>query len=629
MRLFDQVDEQRRARAAARWQPTPPPVIAGRFTEVVADCETTGLRWWAGDRPVGLALWLPDGTSHYVAWGHRGGGNTCSEEQAREWIRRELRGVHVRNINTKFDVHMLYAWGVDLEAQGCTLDDIAFHAALLDDHRREFNLTALARDFLGADEGKAPLGGDAPTPERIAEYPAGDVAPYAMHDVELVARIARITLPQLAAQGLERVWALERALIYAVCEMERNGAPLDVEKLARWRRECRRALEACIFEIFRLTGRRVNPDSEKDLTRLFAGLGLPVPGRTATGKPSYEDARLKRINHPVVQLVRRARKLSSLDSKYLSKYLKAVQPDGILRFALHQLRNATTGATKGTVSGRFSSAAPINDEGANVQQVMTVEKQIEDFESNDWIIRELYVPSPGRWWLSADAKQIEYRLFADYSGSENLLRAYRENPEVDFHELVQNKLVDRAHVIRKLLAAGNTKRARKLAKNINFAKLFGAGLEKIAGMLEMPPSDAQAFIDDYDRTFPEVAQFTQRVISLARSRGWVRTRLGRRARFHYEDARYYSAVNRIIQGTAADIMKLKMLLLHQERKTLGIVPRFTVHDEYNCDVESPSHAARVDAALHEAAIPEIKIPILWDVQIGSNWARTKPWRQVA
>src|SRR5262252_6033782 len=224
MQLFDTIEREH-----IDWRPQEPPSLEG-IHDIELDCETNGLQWWNGDRPIGFAVGYGD-QRRYLPFGHLGGGN-LDEETVKRWARRELRGKHITNLNTRFDVHHMYAWGVDLEDQGCTVSDVGHFAGLLDDHRLTMSLESIARDYLSIGKFGADL-----DKTRMATYHAGEVAAYAERDVELVHLLKQVMWPRLTAEGLHNVRQLEDDLIYVVCEMERNGAPLDVELLNKWVKE--------------------------------------------------------------------------------------------------------------------------------------------------------------------------------------------------------------------------------------------------------------------------------------------------------------------------------------------------------------------------------------------------------
>lgn len=607
------------------WEPCIPN-IPDHVREFGFDTETTGLRWWRGDRPVGFSLaWRGEGgrlESCYVPHGHRGGGNV-DVGQAREFLRRRLRGCRLFGLNIRFDGHMEREDGVDLEDQGCRLSDVGHYAALLDDKRRVFSLESIAQDELG--EGKL----DDIDSAHAADYAGWEVEPYGKRDAELALRILEQQRPRLEAEDLLRVADLEDAVIFPTMEMERNGAPLDVPKLSRWCRESEARLVALRFKIAAEVGFQVNPDSPDDLAKLFRIRGHHSTERTPGGKrDSYTDAVLARVAavDPVIADVRVVAHLADLRSKFLVSYLKAVEVDGVLRYALHQLRAGDDEqGGYGTVSGRFSSTAPIKDDpdsGKNIQQVMAVARQIE-LHGPDFIVRELFIPGAGLY-LGADARQIEARIFVGLTRSERLLAMYRKDPLVSFHQLVWD-IVSKYNAI-----------PYKRLKNYNFAKLFGAGVPKAARMVGLPECqcprpargktthtcEAGEMVRAYDSAFPEAKALLDTASHIAEDRGYVKTALGRRARFAEGD-RMYSALNRVIQGTAADIMKRKLVELHAERRKTGFVMRMTVHDEVTGDAPDAESARMVAEILDRQTALESAVPILWETKTGRNWAECK------
>lgn len=617
------------------WRPEAPPVLDG-IRDIELDCESDGLRWWAGSKPIGFSVRYGD-RSQYLPFGHRGGGN-LDEAVVKRWAQRELRGKRITNINTRFDVHMLHAWGIDLEAQGNEVSDVAHYAALLDDHRLRFNLNDIATDYLG----RSKVGRDLDA-RRMADYHAGEVAPRAISDVELVGALKEKMWPMLTAQDLHRVRALEDRVIYVVCEMERNGTPIDVDLLDQWVTESEQRYHRLLWEIYGESGVKFTGTNET-WKALFEKLGIPITEFTDKGNASFTDAVLKLIEHPIVQKARLAVRLASLRSKYLVNYAKKVdRKTGILRYALHQLRaqknewDSSEGA--GTVTGRFSSTALTipgeEEEGVNIQQIMKVAKQrvLFGFDEEDdthdleiYLIRQLHRPAHG-YHLSADAKQIEYRIFAHYANNPTVIQAYRDNPNLHFHKFILELL--RPYV----------KLTYRRQKDLNFAKVYGAGVAKMALMMGFitetqhqklkreypkgvprthPLLKETAEIDAiYNREIPEVKPLLKLASDTARTRGFVKTILGRRSRFP-DKHRLHKAFNSIDQGGAADINKMKLVELHEAREETQLTLRYTVHDEVDGDIPDQEHADKVQAILDRQSI-ELRVPILWDVSIGANW----------
>lgn len=596
------------------WRPDPLPSLAG-VAEVAVDLETTGLRWWAGDRPCGVAVAWREGEvlrSAYLPFGHQGGGNH-DEARVREWMAAELRGKRLVNLNTKFDAHHAREWGVEWAGLVASLGDVAHYAALLDDHRgerwereeRPFSLEAIAQDYVG--EGKV-KGLDMSAGAHV--LPAWQVTPYARRDAELVLRVLAAMRPRLVAEELEAVAALEDAVLLPVLEMERNAAPLDVEKLERWCQESEQELLTLRLRLAAAVGFAPNLNAAADLERLFRTRGVDLPeGRTAkTGRVSFNAAALEAAaaQDEVMRLALEAIRVEDLRSKFLIAYRDAVSADGLLRYSLNQLK----GDRYGTVSGRFSCSQPVRGEGANVQQVYSTENQAAR-TGERWLIRELFVPGAGLL-LGADSAQIEFRIFAHLAKAPRLLAAYAADPNVDFHQIVTEDA-----------RRFNAELTRKAVKGANFAILFGAGKAKTAELLGMSLGQAEEFLAVYDRAFPEARRLAQLATRTANERGHVRTPLGRRARFPGGE-RAHKALNSVIQGAAADYHKLKLCALYRERHRLGLTLRMTVHDEVVGDVPDAEAARRVAEVL-DAPMPEmpLRVPLLWAVRTGRNWRECK------
>ena len=610
------------------WRPEPPPSLDG-IRDIELDTETTGLRWWAGDRPIGIAIRLPSGHKQYLPWGHRGG--NLDEGTVRRWAQTELKHKRITNLNTRFDIHQLREWGVDLETQGCEVSDVSHYAALLDDHRQHFSLESISQDYLGM--GKLDAGLDK---TRMADYHAGQVADYACRDVELVARLKEVMWPKLDAEDLQKVRALEDEFIWVVCECEKNAERINVGLLDQWIQESQRQLNAILFELIRETGiTNFSPSSSKDLERLFQKLDLPIE-RTETGRPSFTSAILKAHEHPTVQKVLKAARLIGLRSKYLLPYSKTVdRGTGIIRYSLHQLRAIKDDHDErsvGTISGRCSATKVSDTEGFPMQGVMKPEKQITAY-GDQFIIRQLHIPDDGMLRLSADAMQIEYRLFAHETNSPRLLKIFEDDPEASFHK--------KTHEIFLKVLPNLTYRRMK---DTNFAQIYGAGLLKKALMLEYISKkewvelnaivrsvgyNDPAIRDNpklrevrelnrvYDREIPESRPLQDEMKRQAEEIGYIRSILGRRSRFP-NGARSHKALNTRIQPSGADILKQKMVELKKISKLIGFKMRLNVHDEVDGDIPDREQAMWVAKLLNQQSF-RLRVPILWETSIGPNW----------
>jgi Mesyanzhinovviridae DNA polymerase len=620
------------------WQPEAPQPIPSNVKDVYLDFETFGIRWDKGDKPGGVAILhagIPEG--RYYPWAHRQGPN-LDPEVMRRWISTELKGKRLTNLNTRFEVHMSKNMGADIEATGCEVSDVAHYAALLDDHRRTFNLEALVDAYLFDGEHKVKsVDGMTLDPSRMMDYHPGVIAQRAIADVRQVKKLRDVMWPRMDAENLQRVRALEDRLIYPVCAMERNGAPIDVEKLDRWVKTSEQQYLRQLYRVAKQVGFQINPNSRNDMKRLFKHLHLEDTG-------SYADAVLAAVDHPLIQDVRKAVKLASLRSKYLVKYRDTIGADHLLRYAMHQLR----GDEGGTISGRFSSSALFHREGvgANIQQVMAVAKQRvgwgfdEDDASHDddiYVIRDLFIPAAGNLLFGSDAMQIEYRKFASKIATPRILAAYAADIKTNFHKLVWAMVKELAPYV-----------TYKQQKNLNFAYIYGAGLPKLCFMLglisevefnaiaALPGFRRDGYAQShnitgyaagkkikkiYETVLPEVSPTLKACIRQAEEEGFVATFLGRRCRFPDRD-RMHKALNAEIQGGAAEDNKVKVCEAYESRKETGFVIRYSVHDELVGDVPDRESAHKLDAILNHQTFPEYnKVPILWESGVGPSWAR--------
>jgi len=537
--------------------------------------------------PVGISVAVP-GNSWYFAFGHPSG-NNCTVEELKVWSHDSLRAPRISLVNPSYDLHMVSKIGLNRDAIGMCGRGVQYYCALLDETRRHYDLKSMAWDYLGKE--KLEL-----DPKEIHKMPGDMVAPYAKKDAELTLELDNYFTPLLAEQGLTEVAKLEDDLILSTLHMEMQGVHLNMDKLYRWYQQCE---DRCVELEARIP---VNVNSGKQLEPFFQSLGVKNFWRTEKDAASFtEDALLQyRVEHidrvkivAAVDEVLKLRALRSIRDKYLGKYIKGVDQNGILHYNLHQCRSTDSG----TVTGRYSSSH------VNIQQVSAEEKQSD--HTRDWIIRELFVPPKRYAWGSADASQIEFRLFAHYARASRLIEAYNTDPKTDYHTWV----------------AEQTGLIRKIAKNINFMMVYGGGTAKYAREVKVSLAKAEEFFAKYNAKFPEARVIMNTAIRIARKRGFVTTLLGRRRRYKSGD-RYYSALNAVLQGSAADIMKKKILAVYRNMKSLGFNLRFTVHDEINGDVEPGSDMKKVREMLNEQDF-ELRVPILWDCKVGTNWRLDK------
>ena len=261
--------------------------------------------------------------------------------------------------------------------------------------------------------------------------------------------------------------------------------------------------------------------------------------------------------------------------------------------------------------------------GVNLQQVMAGAERSQSIVADDFNMRELFIPDQGSW-CRADAMQIEYRILAHFANSEEINAEYKKNPETSFHKIVKS-IIDKVQPI-----------TYTNLKSLNFAIIYGAGINRIADMLDMPDVQAKKLYTLYHSRFPEPGKLSKKAIQVADTRGYVKTYYGRRGRFpktdsfgkpiHRKIRKIHKALNSIIQGTAADIMKEKMCEVYAERDVIPFVMRLTCHDELCGDVPDRESARKLETILNRQTMP-LKIPILWKVGTGKNWNEAKDLKE--
>lgn len=613
------------------WVPREPPSLDG-INEIILNFETNGLDWAGSSEPIGVTVGTIDGKlSRYLPFAHAGGGNLDKGAVIR-YLQQEVRGKHILNANTRFEVHMGRKIDVDFEAQGNTVSDIMHWAALLDDHRRRFKLDVLLQDYFPDD----------PVVERLDEsqltnYSAAAATPRAEYQAIAVAKLREVMLPQIKAQDLEEVLELENDVIYPLCEMERNGSKIDVELTKEMYRICKETHDKLMMEVSNEAGFAFE-HTAAGWKRLLERFGIPDAG-------SYNEKTLTGLKHWLIEKAYRASQYASLNSKTFGPYLEKVNADGILRFDINQLR----GEDGGTVSGRFSIGYVQQVPNHDNHHLAFGNGPLDDCKHSDCYLfpRRVFI-GDGYDYLEADAMQIEFRLLAHFAQNKALLQAYKDDPLMSYHKTTW-----------KMIKQYKPDTVYSHLKNFNFARQYGGKTIKLATMMEfiteqegneirankrwddprlkqvqeiesafrqmMPEGDvvfdraahlAKPYCDDYckkgdalHRQFPH--------------RGFVKTIAGRRSRFP-DGYKTYIGLNRVLQGSGADIMKKKIAALHKERKYTNFLMRLTVHDAIGGDArEGAETQRRVAEILNVQSYPELRVPILWSSGVGRSWAHCK------
>jgi DNA polymerase-1 len=443
----------------------------------------------------------------------------------------------------------------------------------------------------------------------MEQVPVAQAAPYACADVDMTHRLVDVLRPELEEKDLWSLFAdVEMPLIPVLTAMEMAGMRLDVAFLEQMSEELTGQLGELERQIQESVGYAFNVNSTQQLSdALFKTLGLPTQGarRTKTGHYSTAAGILERLRdqHPVVDLILEYRELAKLKSTYVDALPEMVNPD---TGRVHTSYNQTS-----TVTGRISSSDP------NLQNIPIRTKLGRQ-------VRRAFVAEPGWQLIGADYSQVELRVMAHISGDEGLLEAFARDE--DIHATTAAAIMD-------IPLADVTPDMRRVAKAVNFGLSFGQTAYGLAGATGLTMAEAEDFIQAYFERFPKVRRYIDLTKASATRQGYVETLLGRRRYFpellpgskaphNTRQAAERMAINAPIQGTAADIIKIAMIDLHQALHEHGLRTRMIlqIHDELV--VEAPDDEVDTVKTLTRQVMEsafELDAPLKVDLKAGQNW----------
>ncbi len=516
--------------------------------------------------------------------------------------------------NAKYDLIVLARHGVQVQG---LVDDTLLSSQLADAARVGHGLDALSEALLG--HRNIPIDsliGSGSSQRRFDQADLDAATTYAAEDADMALRLHEHFRPQLDRQGLAGLLAnVELPLVSVIARMERWGIRVDADELDRQREGLERRLEGIRERVIAASPRAFNLDSPKQLAEVLfnppdgaaPGLGLKIVKRTKTGASTDMEVLEKlaadpAVTTPVPALLLEHRQLTKLVGTYLVGLKEAIDPaDGRVHASFHQL---------GAATGRLSSSDP------NLQNI-----PIRSGEGRE--IRKAFRPEKGFVFASADYSQIELRLLAHLSGDPALGEAFRRGE--DIHRAVAAETFG-------VSPQAVTDEQRSAAKMVNFGIVYGItpwGLARRLGP-EADVARATRIIEDYKRRFSRIESFLQSCVARARADGFVATILGRRRPIPQVHSRNPNeralgermAINTVVQGSAADLIKVAMLRLDQ-----ALAERFTkarlllqVHDELL--VEAPADQGQAVLELMQRTMEgamELSVPLKADGGLGGDW----------
>ena len=564
---------------------------------------------------VGVAVAV-DGYSGYFPFDHEGGGN-LEKDKVLQWFRDVCQSQADKIFhNAMYDVCWIRSMGIKINGN---IYDTMIAASLVNKNRFRYDLGSLGWDYCGQGKNETELVNAAkewgvdPKAD-MWKLPAMYVGNYAERDAELTLALWRVMQKELSDQDLGAIFDLETELFPCLVDMRFLGVRVDVQAAQKLKKQLAAEEKELLQTIKKETQVDVQIWAARSIEKVFQHLHLPYERTEKTNSPSFTKNFLSTHEHPLVKCIAKAREINKAHTTFIDTILKH-EHNGRIHADINQIRSDTGG----TVTGRFSYSNP------NLQQIPARNKDLGP------LIRSLFVPEPGCEWGCFDYSQQEPRLVVHYASLDQdtsvfgVKDSYLDD-NADFHTIVA-KMADIP---------------RSQAKTINLGLFYGMGKAKLQAELGVSKQKAEELFSIYHNRVPFVKSLMNSVSNRAQQRGQIRTLLGRLCRFHlwepnqfgihkalpFDQARQeygpgikraytYKALNKLIQGSAADMTKKSMLELYKE----GIVAHIQVHDELDISVEDDTKAKRIIEIMESAV--ELEIPNKVDYESGKNWGDIK------
>jgi len=562
---------------------------------------------------VGIAVAVQDWKGYYPI-AHEGGGN-MDKNMVMKWFQGVLNTDAIKIFhNAMYDVCFIRAAGLKING---VIVDTMIAGSLVDENRFRYDLGSLGRDYVGIGKNEAVLKETADLwgvdhKAEMYKLPAMYVGEYAEQDADLTLKLWQEMKKQMYHEDVEDIFKLETELFPCLVDMRFLGVRVDTEAAYGLKQQLIEEEKECLHKVKKETLVDVQIWAARSIEKVFQKLNLPYDLTAKTSSPSFTKNFLQNHPHPVVKQIARAREINKSHTTFIDTILKH-QHKGRIHAEINQIRSDSGG----TVTGRFSYNNP------NLQQIPARNKELGPR------IRSLFIPEEGCTWGCFDYSQQEPRLVTHYAaldglyGVDEVLDSYNEG-EADFHQIVS----DMANI------------PRSQAKTINLGLFYGMGKNKLQAELGVSKEDAEDLFRTYHDKVPFVKMLMESVMRRAQDKGRVRTLLGRRCRFNlwepnqfgihkalsHEDALAehgpgikraftYKALNKLIQGSAADMTKKAMVDLYKE----GIIPHIQVHDEL--DISVNNNADKIKEIMESAV--DLEVPNKVDYESGPNWGQIK------
>jgi DNA polymerase-1 len=508
--------------------------------------------------------------------------------------------------NLKYDFLVLKWYGVVLK--GKTFDTMLAHYVIEPEGRRSMDI--LSEQFLGYEPVSIEnlIGKKGKNQGTMRDVPLDQITEYAAEDADITLQLKECFEPLLSKREVRRVFEeVENPLMQVLVDMEFEGVKVDEQFLNEYSKVLEDDIKISEERVFEQAGVRFNLASPKQLGDvLFDILKIdPKAKKTKTGQYATGEDVLAKLaaKHKIVDDILNFRELSKLKSTYVDALPAIVNPK--------TGRIHTSYAQAVAVTGRLSSTNP------NLQNIPIRSERGRE-------VRKAFIPrDPSRILVSADYSQIELRVVAAISGDPNMCDAFKQGK--DIHTATAAKVYGIAET-------EVTKEQRYKAKSVNFGIIYGQGAFGLAENLGISRTEAKEIIDNYKKEFPNIQLYMDRQINKAKEQGFVETLMGRKrwlrdinsSNFTVRGFAERNAINSPIQGSAADMIKLAMIKIHQEMKKKHWESKMIlqVHDELVFDAvesELPALKELILSCMTTAMELPNGVPVEAELGVGKNW----------
>ncbi len=593
----------------------------------------------------GFSVATDGGFKNYYPIRHKGGGNLPSPDKAIAWLKKTLSTPDIPKLgaNILYDAEWVKSdFGIEVMGPWW---DVQIADPLLDENWPSYKLQAITQRWLGEikDEEllyragvdklkiKSSVKGEAERRAAIIgkvkaelwQLPASDVGPYGEADAALPIEIFAKQRKALEEQGLWKLFEMESDVCRLLMDMRFKGIPVDLDQAVIARDAMQKVYDKEIHKVKNRVGFIPNIWANADLVKVCDKLKIDYM-RTALGNPSFEAKWLEAHEHPIMGEILKCRQYDKSGGVFIQSKIIDMTINGRVHPSYYQVKTDRGGTQRGTVSGRFSCSNP------NAQQFPARNEEIAR------IVRSLFVAEKGCRWGLFDWSQQEPRIGIHYAnilelpGAAEAVELYKKDVNTDYHDMVAAWVYGKTY----------TKTERDLAKQMNLAISYGMTEKTYSKTYGISLAEINKLFEKYHAKMPFIKKLQWRCNNLAKKRGHIVTIGGRHCHFNLwgppkwdkdvkamrrEEAvkkyglpiqRYYTykAMNRLIQGSAADMMKKAMVDCYRA----GYVPNITVHDELDfADITSDKQIKEINEIMLNCI--KMDVPLKLDVEVGTNW----------